>query len=266
MNKTILFILFIVLSFSGVSQSKQKKILIVSTNVDTVGTNVSGTYAMEIAHPWKTFTDKGFDVDVVTPKGGKAAIYNAAKTDDDIVQIQNNEAFIKTTTNTLSPTQVNPKDYVAIFYPGGHGQYFDVISDERIAVIAAAIYENGGYLGTAGHGAASILDIRLKNGKFLIEGKRMTVFPLWAEKEWMNISNFGKLLQFDMQEVALRRGANLIVCTKATIDDNTLTRVIDTKNRMVTGSFARSAKWVSEEDGEDDGYLNKVVSAFIDMS
>jgi hypothetical protein len=62
----------------------------------------------------------------------------------------------------------------------------------------------------------------------------------------MNISNYGKLLAFDMQEVLARRGAKLTVCTEATYGNKELNEVVDKKNRMVTGAFANSAKWVAE--------------------
>jgi len=227
------------------SHAQSKRVLIVSTNIDSVGGNASGTYLMEIAHPFKYFTDNGYEVDIVTHKGGKAAIYG--KVTDELSPISTSEFFINKTTNTLSPDQVKVKDYGAIFYPGGHGQYFDVMYDERIAAIATAIYEKGGIVGTAGHGVASLVDVRLSNGKYLVEGKKITCFPLWAEKKFMNISNYGKLLPFDVQEVLTRRGANLIVCTPETRPNQEFTHIVDKKNRIVTGAFATSAKWVAEQ-------------------
>jgi putative intracellular protease/amidase len=245
MQKITLTALFIVIVSCCFAQNK--KILIVATNVDTVGTNASGTYLMEIAYPFKHFTDKGYIVDVVTPSGGKTAIYDAGKLTDELSQIQKDQLFRSKTENSLSPDQVKPKDYVAVFYPGGHGQYWDVVTDERIALITATVYERGGVLGAAGHGTASLIDVRTKDGNYLIKNKRITCFPTWAEKQWMNISEYGKLLPFDMQTVLSRRGANLIVSTKETVDDTRLTRVIDSENRIVTGAFARTAQWVSEE-------------------
>lgn len=235
--------LLLALALSAYAQPK--KILIVSTNIDSVGKNASGTYLMEIAHPFKYFTDNGFEVDIVTHKGGKAAIYG--KVTDDLSPISTNELFIAKTENTLSPDQVNIKEYAAVFYPGGHGQYFDVMYDERIAAITTAIYEKGGVIGTAGHGVASLVDVRLNNGKYLVENKKITCFPLWAEKKFMNISVYGKLLPFDMQEVLTRRGANLIVCTPETRPNQEFTHIVDAKNRIVTGAFATSAKWVAEQ-------------------
>jgi putative intracellular protease/amidase len=225
--------------------AQSKKVLIVSTNVDSVGNNASGTFLMEIAFPFKYFIDKGYEIDIVTAKGGKAAIYG--KITDELSLITKSESFITKTSKTFSPEQINPKEYVAVFYPGGHGQYFDVVNDERIASITAKIHERGGVLGTAGHGVASLINVQLSNGKYLTESKRITCFPAWAEKKFMNISNFGKLLAFDMQEVLARRGANLIVCTEETRPNKEFTHIVDIKNKIVTGAFATSAQWVAEQ-------------------
>lgn len=235
-----------ILLLTALSCYCQNKVLIVATNVDSVGNNISGSFLMEIAYPFQYFVDNGFDVDIVTPKGGKVAIYDNGKVKDDLKKIRESKLFTSKTATSLSPGNVDTKNYAAIFYPGGHGQYFDVINDERISAIAARIYENGGALGTAGHGAASLINIQLSGGKYLVDGKKITCFPHWAEKKFMNISNYGKLLPFDMQEVLARRGANLIVCTEATRPNTEFTHVEDTKARIVTGAFATSAPWVAE--------------------
>jgi putative intracellular protease/amidase len=243
-SKSLLF--FLLILFTSLSYAQNKKVLIVSTNIDSVGSNKSGTFLREIAYPFQYFTDNGYQVDIVTPKGGVAAIYQRDKEADELIKIRDSEVFIKQTTNTLSPSQVNVKEYNSVFYPGGHGQYYDVVNDERIAAITAAIYEKGGTIGTAGHGAASLINVRLKNGSFLVDGKSMTCFPHWAEKKFMNISDYGKLLSFDMQEILARRGAKLTVSTEATYGNKEMNEVVDKKNRIVTGAFANSARWVAE--------------------
>jgi len=244
MNKAFLTTLLFFATSLLLAQSKS--VLIISTNVDSVGSNRSGTYLPEIAFPFKTFTDKGYNVDIVTPLGGKASIYEA-KVPSELAQIRDSKAFIDKTNNTLSPNQVDPAKYIAVFAPGGHGQFFDVATDERIASIVAKIYEAGGVVGTAGHGTASIVNVRLSDCSFLVAGKKMTTFPSWAELKWMNISNYGKLLPFDMADVIKRRGAQIIVSTPETNNDRNFTNVVDNANRFVTGAFAASAGWVSEE-------------------
>lgn len=218
----------------------------VSTNRDTVGTHASGTYLPEIAYPFQYFTDKGYAVDIVTPTGGKAAIYKRDMSAA-LEKIAISDLFVMKTTHTLSPASIKINEYAAVYYPGGHGQYFDVVHDERIAGLTAAIYERGGIVGTAGHGVASLIEVRLSTGLYLVKGKRITCFPHWAELKWMNISNYGKLLAFDMEEILARRGAQLFVSTFETRSDPAQTLIVDAPNRIVTGSFASSAQWVAEQ-------------------
>lgn len=231
----------------------QRKILIVSTNRDSVGTHASGTYLKEIANPFRHFKQSGFEIDIVTPNGGKASIYGAVT--DDLKDVVSDSVYVRKVNNTLSPGQVRIQDYAAVFYPGGHGQYFDVVNDERIASLTAAIYERNGVIGTAGHGVASLINVQLKTGEYLVKGKTITCFPTWAEKAWMNISGFGKYLSFDMQEVLARRGANLITSSQETYKNKELTMVVDKKNRIITGAFAFNATWVAQQMTD---MLNKI--------
>ncbi|WP_158561197.1 type 1 glutamine amidotransferase domain-containing protein [Emticicia sp. C21] len=242
LNLALIMVLISLTCFSQI-----KKVLIVATNIDSVGTHKSGTYLMEIAYPFQYFIDKGFEVDILTPKGGKTSLYDNGKVAEDLAKIQKNELFIKKTNNSLSPVEVKWADYSAVFYPGGHGQYFDVMYDERIALITSKIYEKGGIVGTAGHGIASLVNVQLSNCQYLVQNKRITCFPHWAELRFMNISNYGKLLPFDMEVVLARRGANLIVCTPENRPDKNYTHIVDATNRIVTGAFAVSAQWVAEE-------------------
>lgn len=239
-------ITFFIFLSAVISFSQTKKILIVSTNRDSVGTNKSGTFLKEIAYPFQHFISQGFDVDIVTPQGGKASLYHWGEMPEALNAIQTNELFKTKTSATLHPTMVNATSYAGIFFPGGHGQYFDVVDDERIAAIAASIYEMGGVVGTAGHGAASLINVRLGDGRYVVDGVSMTCFPHWAELAYMNISNYGKLLAFDMQEVLQRRGAHLRVSSRETRSNPSLNLVADTVNRIVTGAFAQSAQWVAE--------------------
>ncbi|MDI1355660.1 MAG: type 1 glutamine amidotransferase domain-containing protein [bacterium] len=226
---------------------KKKKILFVATNIDLLGKNENGTYLIEIAYPFQHFIDKGFEVDIVTPKGGLAPTYPKEYAGPGLGKIQRSELFISKTNNSISPNKVNTADYMAVFYPGGYGHFFDVVNDERISRLVAKIYEHGGIIGSTGHGTASLINIKLSNNNYLVEGKKITCFPHWMEIQKMWQSEYGKLLPFDMQDVLLKRGANLIVCPDGLKTNKECTQVIDHTNRMVTGAFADDALWVAEE-------------------
>ena len=234
-------------AFLGQDSIRPGKILIVATNVDILGKNENGTFLIEIAYPFRHFVANGYDVDVVTPKGGSTAIYPKEFEAPGLDKIRKSELFISKTRHSISPDAVKPADYVAVYYPVGYGQFFDVMNDRKIAAITARIYEQGGVVGTAGHGAVSLSDIKLSNGRYLVEGKKLTCFPGATEVSNMGVSDFGKLLPFNMEDTLKNRGADLIVCGAETRPGTNCAMIIDHKNRIVTASYADKAQWVAEQ-------------------
>lgn len=233
-------------TFAGAA-APRRKMLFVSTNVPKVGDSVSGTFLMEIALPFQYLTDAGIEVDVVTPKGGKAEIYHAGEEQERLNQIKSSAVYIAKTEHSLAPRDVAVEDYSGVYYPGGHAQFWDVVDDPAIASITAQIHERGGVVGTAGHGAASLVNVRLSNGNYLVAGKRMTAFPWWAEKKFMPVSNYGALLPFDMEKLLQERGAVLTVPDEANRRDESKTLIIDEPGRLVTGTWATLATSVAKE-------------------
>lgn len=243
--KKILCVLLLILA-PIISFAQAKKILIVASNISTVNNAPNGTFLMEIAYPFQHFIQNGYEVDVVSPAGGKVALYHKGDTAQDLSHIARNRHFKEKTNNSMAPRQVKAKEYVAIYYPGGYGLFWDINQNEEIAALAASIYKRGGLVGTAGHGAAALVNVRVGKKQFLVEGKRMTCFPSWAEKAWMRESNYGKLLPFDMETALSERKASLVVSTYETGKNPDMIRVSDDANRIVTASFADDAKWVAE--------------------
>ncbi len=243
---TIILLLFLSCLFSQNSLN-YKKILIVATNVDMLGQKENGTFIYELARPFQYFIDNGYGVDFVTPKGGKVAIYPTGDAGPDIGKIQRTRLYISKTQNSLTPHEVKDSEYVAVFFPGGYGQFFDVVKNDSISSLVAKIYENKGVIGATGHGTASLINIKLSNNKYLVDGKKMTCFPHWFELKEMFISDYGKLLPFDMQEELAKRGANLIVCLPSQKPTQECTQIIDPENRIITGAYAGNADWVAEQ-------------------
>jgi hypothetical protein len=77
------------------NQHFQDKILFVVTSNDIKGSTgePSGFYLSEVSHPWEVLTKAGYDIDFVSPKGGKAPV-DALILDD---AINNNSGKIRFT-------------------------------------------------------------------------------------------------------------------------------------------------------------------------
>ena len=110
----------------------EKKILFVVTSHDQKGTTGArtGYYLSEASHPWEILHSAGYEIDFVSPKGGKAPV-DVFNMDDPInKKFWDDTVYRNKVENTLKPSEVNPKDYVAIHYAGGHGTMWD-FADNR---------------------------------------------------------------------------------------------------------------------------------------
>lgn len=84
--------------------------------------------------------------------------------------------------STMKPSEVNPENYAAIYYAGGHGVIWDFPENKELQNISRNIYENGGIVSSVCHGAAGLFHITLSNGDRLINGKKVTGFSNEEEK------------------------------------------------------------------------------------
>lgn len=155
-----------------------QKILIVLTSNSTLGSTGkdTGFYLPEVTHPYEVFAQAGFGIDFVSPKGGKAPMTGIDLEDPLNKAFLDNPKRVAQVEQTLTPTQVDPTQYNAIFYAGGHGTMWDFPDNEQLAQIAAAIYEQGGVVGAVCHGPAGLVNIKLSHGKPLVAGKTVSSF------------------------------------------------------------------------------------------
>ena len=216
-----------------------EKILLVSTNVAEFNGLSSGTFLMEIAIPYDRFRRAGYEVDVVTPRGGKAAFYKSGREPAPVSTIEADPEFQTEMSYSLSPAQVRARDYVAVLIPGGYAQFTDVLHSKAIADLVSRIYRRGGVLAGVGHGTAMFVNLKLADGTPLVAGKRLTAFPWWTETRSMEQSSFGKALPFNMEEALEKLGAQVQHVPEA--DSKSLPVVIDEANRIATGPYASNA-------------------------
>ncbi|WP_207941527.1 hypothetical protein DOK78_000292 [Enterococcus sp. DIV2402] len=186
-----------------------KKVLIVETNVTRYqGTKEpTGLWLGEATEFVEEMQKVGIQVDYVSPKGGFVPLdpRSMKYTDESILSIYESEDFVqRALTNTLKPSQINPEEYIAIYYTGGHGVMWDFPKDTQLQKIALAIYNNKGYLTSVCHGIAGLLDIQDERGKYVISGKNITGFTTTEEI----IAGKKSVVPFLNQQVAKKHGAN----------------------------------------------------------
>lgn len=222
---------------SSKSKSMKKKILFVVTSHDKKGSTgeATGYYLSEVSHPWEVLRNAGYEIDFVSPKGGKAPVDGFDLNDKVNAEFWNDKVYHHKVENTKKPAEVNPADYAAIYYAGGHGAVWDLPNDTTIANIAGKIYENGGVVSAVCHGPAGLVNIKLSNGKYLVGGKKVNGFSN-EEEEAVKLSN---VVPFLLEDKLKERGG---IYEKSGPWQQHV--VVD--QRLITGQNPQSAKAVGE--------------------
>ncbi len=212
-------------------------ILFVLTSHDKKGSTgePTGFYLPEVTHPHKVLIDAGHAVSFVSPKGGKAPMDGVDLNDAVNKAFLENTEYRKQIENTLRPEQVKAADYDAMYYAGGHGTMWDFADNAELAKIAAQIYEAGGIVGAVCHGPVGLVNVKLSNGKYLVEGKQLSAFTDDEERA----VGLDKVVPFLLASTLVERGA------KHKPAANWQKQVV-TDGRLVTGQNPASALGVGE--------------------
>ncbi len=215
-----------------------QRVLFVLTSHDTLGTTgkETGFYLSEVTHPYAAFVKADIEVEFVSPRGGKAPMIGIDLEDPINKAFLEDAINVAKVENTLIPAQVNPVRYDAIFYAGGHGTMWDFPNNEQLNRIAAAIYENGGVVGAVCHGPAGLVNIKLLDGAYLVDGKTVSSFTN-EEEDAVGLSD---VVPFLLESTLVERGA---AHTKA---PNFQPHVV-VSDRLVTGQNPASATGVGEQ-------------------
>ncbi|MBF2075507.1 MAG: type 1 glutamine amidotransferase domain-containing protein [Synechococcales cyanobacterium C42_A2020_086] len=213
-------------------------VLVVLTSHNTLGETGrdTGFYLPEVSHPVDVFDRAGLTVEYVSPKGGKAPMIGIDRADPLNAAFLDNPAKMAQIENTLHPSQVNPSEYAAMFYAGGHGTMWDFPKTPDLDRIAAHIYEQGGVVGAVCHGPAGLVNIQLTNGDYLVAGKVVACF---TNEEEVAVE-LADVVPFLLEDKLIERGATV---AKA---PNFQEKVV-VSDRLVTGQNPASAAGVAEQ-------------------
>src|SRR5690606_18486680 len=90
------------------------------------------------APPDQIFVSHGYEVDFVSPAGGSVPFMM------DPMGISSYtikyEGFLERANHSLTPEEVKPEEYAAVFIGGGYGTLFDVASNQKLQDVMSKIY------------------------------------------------------------------------------------------------------------------------------
>ncbi len=219
---------------------KMKRALIVVTNHDQKGSTgkKTGWYLSEVTHVYYPLISAGYQVDFASPKGGFAPLDESSRDldDPDNKRFIEDASLMKRMSSTLALSAIQPKDYRIIHFAGGHGTMWDFHNSEVLNQVAAAIYENGGIVSAVCHGPAALVNVKLSNGAYLVQGKTVSAFTNEEERA----VGLDRVVPFLLQSKLEERGA-IFQAAKNWQDQSIVSE------RLVTGQNPQSARSVGRK-------------------
>ncbi len=186
-----------------------RRILHVVSNVDHYPglSEPTGLWLSELTHAWDVFADKGYEQRIMSPKGGASPLEPRALKwpllDASAKAWLADENRMALLSSTASPDQIDPAEYDAIYFTGGHAVMWDFPDNEAIQNITRAIWERGGIVSSVCHGYCGLLNTRLSNGELLVAGKHVTGFS-WNEEV---LAGVARKIPYNAEKEIQRRGA-----------------------------------------------------------
>jgi putative intracellular protease/amidase len=232
--KITLFTLTLTLSLNSVAKSNSK-VLLVLTSHDKLGSTdqKTGFWLPELTHPYYELINAGFSVDIASPQGGMAALDQKSfeEKDEFNQRFLEDSALMAKVIRSIPLSKINSSDYKAIIFSGGSGAMWDFPENADVNRISKEIYESGGVVSAICHGTAALANIKLSNGKYLVDGKRYSAFTREEEKMIDQLD----IIPFVLEEKLNERGGKHVY-GKAW-EENV---IVD--GRLVTGQNPASAK------------------------
>lgn len=213
----------------------RKKVLIIAANPGTSPTTgwPIGFWWAELTHPYWTFAEAGYEVEIVSPKGGDLETdgysdpeHESGYSAHDILSLgfKKSAAHAALLKGTRSLAEVDVAAYDAIFLVGGQSPMVTMIDDTALHGFVARTYEAGKIVAVVCHGTCVLLKTQLSNGDLLVKGKTWTGFanseeafadsfvgmkiqPFWIEDEAKKIEGTNFIVDSMFKAFAVRDGS-----------------------------------------------------------
>lgn len=151
-----------------------------------------GFWVAELTHPLRVFQEAGYEVELISTEGGKLEMDGYSNPTDasgysahDVISLGylQQKSFNDMLANTKKLTEVDAKNYDAIFLVGGQGPMYTFKGNKDLEKLFVAFYEAGKPSSAVCHSTTLLLEAKKSNGELLVKGKTWTGFAD-AEEEF----------------------------------------------------------------------------------
>jgi putative intracellular protease/amidase len=200
--------------------SKPKKVLIVVANpatATTLGWPV-GFWGAELTHPYYELTERGMEVTIASPDGGKVELDTLSDPRDrskwsaeDLITMGfvNTPELMALLENTPKLSDIDLHGYDAIMVAGGLSPMFTYRDSEALKDAIRYFYEAEKPTAIYCHGTAALVDLKLSDGSHLVADKTLTGFSN-AEEDYSDSFVGQRVMPWRVEDILKERGANYI--------------------------------------------------------
>lgn len=169
-----------------------------------------GFWAAELTHPLRIFQEAGYEVELVSTEGGKLEMDGYSNPNDpsgysahDVISLGylQQESFRKLLENTKKLTEVDVKNYDAIFLVGGQGPMYTFRGNKELEKLFVSFYEANKPSAAVCHSTTLLLEAKKSNGELLVKGKTWTGFAD-AEEEFADQAVVQKIQPYRIETEA----------------------------------------------------------------
>ena len=236
--KTLLVLLLGLALVAPVDAAGQKPVLIVLTSHAQMGDTgkPTGFFLGELTHPLEVFAKAGVPVELASIRGGEPPVDGLDLQDEVNARHWNDPAFRAKLSATKKLSDLDPADYSAVFFSGGHGTMWDFPDDADVQRFARDLYEAGSPVGAVCHGPAALVNVRLSDGRYLVDGQEVSAFTN-AEEESVGLTG---VVPFLLATKLGERGAKHLPAPD-------FRKQVVTSGNLITGQNPASAAGVAGE-------------------
>jgi putative intracellular protease/amidase len=200
--------------------SKPKRVLIVVAN-PTTSTTVGwpvGFWGAELTHPYYELSERGVEVTIASPDGGKVELdslsdpRDASKwSADDLITMGflNTPELVALLERTPRLCDLDLEEYDAIMVAGGQAPMFSFRENGHLHDALRHFYEAEKPTCVYCPGTAALVDLKRTDGTYLVEGKTVTGFAN-VEEDFSDRFVGQKVMPFRVEDELRRRGANYV--------------------------------------------------------
>lgn len=190
----------------------KRRVLMVLTSHDIMGLSgkKTGNWFDEVATPYYTFKERGFDVVLASPQGGLAPVdqfsFDSAFTTANTDRFEKDAVAQRALANTLKLNDVNYRDFDGAFFPGGYGQLWDLASNSLVIKMIEDLIQTSTPVAMVCHAPAILRDTKKPNGEPLVKGLKVTGFTD-AEDDELDLSRH---LLFSLEKMLMANGGDFV--------------------------------------------------------